>query len=182
MLINFPGWLYRTYLNLSVPHKNAPLHNYGVEFDYLNLANNLNLPRIQSVLMPSFRSELVLEARDIRYAVSCPLDLPEACRTDRWDFFCKKIRELKSLDKEEQTRVLWLMNKLCFYGKTKQLKIDIDPSSNIYDAELSYIYTLANYALNLEKKSEYSLSEFESIAVNAPKNSLAKINASPKSG
>lgn len=116
MLKNFAAWLYKPYLDLSSPHQNAPLHTFGVEFDYLNLEKSINLPRIQSVLMPSFRLELILEARNLNYALACPLELQKSFRTERWDFFCKKTEIFSKLSKDEQIKTAWLMNKLCFYN------------------------------------------------------------------
>ena len=175
---NFTAWLYRPYLDLSSPDIEAPLHTHGVEFDYLNLQYDLKLPRIQSVLMPSFRAELVRESRVRGYAVDDPFSMSEEKSSDRWNLFCGKLRDLPQLEKNEQARVLWLLNKLCFYQKTSSLEFHINIQDNADDTELAYIFALANYTLSLERNRNYTLTKFEEIATYAPVGSFAKVNAS----
>ena len=175
---NFTAWLYKPYLDLSVPRHGSPLHTFGVEFDYLNLRYDLHLPRIQSVLMPSFRKELIRDCRTSAYAVDDPYLVSQEQLTSRWSFFCDKLSAMHSLEKNEQARLLWLLNKLCFYFKTSSLEYATNCASDADEAEIAYVFAIANYTLSLQKTRPYSMRKFEEIAEISPQGCFAKVNAS----
>jgi len=175
---NFTSWLYRPYIDLSPAINNAPLHVFGIDIDYLNLTKQLNLPRIQSVLMASYRESVVNQSGLYQYHLQNPLLLSNHLRTDRWQILCDFIENFNKLDHVKQLNTLRLLNKLCLYQFTLELGSGNYDNNSETLAEINYQKVLAKHSLFLDHQNiEYHINDFKKIADEAPKLSLPRINA-----
>lgn len=174
------SWLYQPYINLGTPIEGGPFHPYGIEFAFKNLTEDKTIPRIQSILMPTFR-EVLFKTIGIDVAFSTtPDSLPEELQTPRWRQLSTYIKNYKKLSPEQKVNVCWLLIKMCFYEYVlllipESVMEKVSKSESL--AQLAYFRTLARYTLNLEKKSSYNLNEFEHIANYAPRGTVVKVNA-----
>lgn len=173
---NFTSWLYKPYLDLSCSVKNMPLHVFGIDIDYLNLTKNLNLPRLQSVMMASFREAVVNQSGLYHYHLQNPLSLPEHLQTERWKILCDYVVNFNKLSNQEKLNVLRLLNKLCLYQFSINLQTDNINNNDEILADINYQKTLAKHSLFLDQQDiDYQINDFKIIANEA--SSLPKINA-----
>lgn len=179
---SFTGMLYQPYFNLGPPFAEGAFHPFGIEFDYLSLTEGVQYPRIQSVLMPSYRDVLIEEAGMPHYRVQHPLQLPPELRTERWQRLCDYVEHYKDLTQLTQLQVLRLLGKLCLY----QVVLELEPeelttgiiASGEVPAQIAYMRALSHYVFHMDDDTQpYHLHEFERIATEAPGGCLARINA-----
>src|SRR5438067_13697061 len=109
---NLTSWLYKTYINLESPVEGGAFHPYGIEFAYASLVENQPLPRIQSILMPSFRDALYRRIGIETGFCHDPLRLPDEWQTDRWRNLTGYLRDFTLLSLQEQVNVSWLLVKM----------------------------------------------------------------------
>lgn len=177
----FCSWLYQPYLDLSEARSEAPLHVFGIDIDFRCLVDETDYPRIQSVLLPSFKDDLVRLSNTSHFSVRRPEDLPVSLATDRWKLLQDGVRSYCGLSRANQARVLRLLSKLCLYECVLDICSSNLPSvmiNCISSAEIRYFHALACYILSLDgRTNSYSLKMFEDIAIGAPNGSLTKVNA-----
>lgn len=174
-IATFAGWLHRPFVDLGPSPSNAPFQTLAVDFDFCGI-DDPTYPRLQGSYNPSFRETLLAAPQLARYRVDEPEDLPEDLRTDRWDQMCRHLVAFETLEKEAATRLLWLVSKLCFYELVVALTA---PSALHADdrPDAAYLYAWSRYRMWLDDGcDDYSLAEFEQIAVRAPVG-FAKIDA-----
>lgn len=179
---SFTATLYQPYFNLGPVLPDGAFHPHGIEFDYLSLIEGVQYPRIQSVLMPSYRQALVEEAGLPQYQVENPLQLAQDLRTERWQHLCDYVEHYKESPRLTQLQVLRLLGKLCLYQAILDLEPDeiqlSDIASGEVPAQIAYMRALAHYVFHLDNDEHpYNIDEFKQIATEAPRGCLARINA-----
>ena len=175
---NLTSWLFRTYLNLDSPPDEAPFHNFGADFAAEELFANREYPRIQAVIMPSFREELA-KASDMQHAYTLFLQsLPKNSNHSRWKRLQEFVVQYPKLPHTQRALVLRVLCKLCLYDEVQRLESGSLVRMQVDDAEIQYHYILSHYAKMLDgKKHAYALKQFEILRELAPIGSLARLNA-----
>jgi hypothetical protein len=175
---NFVGCLLRPYLDLGPFVEHAPLHVFGMEFEYSNLINETNLARINSIMMPSFREAAISQACAPYFMVDNPTKLDGHRQTQRYQELCHKIKFFKKISPKEKAGVLRLLNKMCLYGMTLFLSCERTVRWNLPGSETEFQIILANNILSLENRAySFNINALMEIFQLAPEGSEAKINA-----
>lgn len=176
--MNFKLWLFSPYLNLNKPPVTAPFHVFGPDFTADELLLNKRLPRIQAVIMPSFRKELARDVGNLNYDIHFANDLPSQLRSERWNELCNLIQHYKTLSDWQRATLLRILCKLCFYREVQMLESGYSSPKSEDQAEINYQLILSKYAQSVDhENSEYSLSLFENLIELSPKGSLPRVNA-----
>jgi len=169
---SFTRWMFRPYLDLSVPADHAPYHLYGIEYYFRSFVEDRYIPHIHACFNPSFRGVLIRETQLSNFELASPLDLADALQSERWKTLCDGIRSFDSLPTRSQFRLAWTLSKLCF----QQVAADMIPAS-IADAVstsnehagLAFVRCYSRYRISVDDaNAPYSIDEFKHIATNSP--------------
>lgn len=177
MAFSFIGWINKPYLDLSPAISKAPLHTNGVEFEFLNLCENAQLPRINSILMPSFRESLISQSGLLQFAIDDPLNVREQAKSEQWKILCECVNNFYRNTPYKQSQIIRLLNKLCFYNLVISLQKQAQEINWRTDSEIAYQYALAHKMIALEQTGDSSMKNFLEIIERSPNGSEAKINS-----
>ncbi len=174
--------LFCPYIDLSEPKDISPLHCYGVNYVFQELYRWIEIPRIQAVIMPSFRSELI-NSLNLNFTYKTIDDLLNSdINTKEWLLLKDYVNNFLSYDNLKKSKILRLLNKLCLYEITTELTDWIEFNNIWTDENLDEIYyqrILSSYINFVDTWNywNYNLDFFKQIAVYWVKWSLVRINS-----
>ena len=177
----FSAWFLRSYVSLENTPCSGILHPYGVDYAYARLRNpRLELPRIQAVLMPSFRTAMLRKIDALDCDVKDPRAVPAHRQSSHWQYLCEFLEKWPTLSADEHLRVLILLGKLCMYDAVLMCgsKVDThDSSQSETHAQIAYQMAQARYVLWLDQGREAPGDAFARLVTQSPAAGLTQIHA-----
>jgi tetratricopeptide (TPR) repeat protein len=175
------AWLQRPYFDLGSSNTGS-LHHYGIEFTYKSLTTDISIsPGVQVNISPLFREELIQATGLHQYRIKNPISLPDELQTERWKKLCDFLVNYNELETSTRVKVVNTLRSLCFH----EAVLDYVPrmsaseiSSSTELAALAWCRAVSNRFIHYDYSGTPDLNEIENIAINAPRESRTRINAS----
>lgn len=170
--------LFRSYLDLSDPPQDAPLHVWRPIFAFEAVSTGNYFKRLQRTLPESFRASLTAVPGLERFSVARPGDLENELRSERWEEFCSMLQHFDRLQAIQRATLSNLLNTLGFFSMVTELNSGVAQEWTEDGATGMLAVAVARYVLFLDGvASDYRLDLFKDIAENAPQSALARFTA-----
>ncbi len=177
----FRAWLNQGWIDLARPTGQGCIIPWGIELAWRSFAEQIPVPRFNSLVPTSYRVKVALAAAgaDVTVALVAPDEVPARRRTERWARLCEGVARCEALPLDARERLVWLLHRLCFHALIDSLAHRPVPAGDADTlAALRVTNALAAASLALDRGDHVFAQLFGALLPSLPVGSVAAVTAS----